>query len=377
MESIKTVQSGLKELLEHYENELSTFNFRSFDNSPSPFLYAVNKVQVILKSTKVKLNELIRMIHDGEKKEYIINYIDDICINKRDELIGISQLVHQGQNNDISLFVDNIVTFFNDIETTLSNYREEIVVTYDRYFENKHNKKRTFQWLLEHLYFPIITAIIISVATLFVNNKLNNIEDNQRREEALRHVSQKYEINKNMQIILNNTANQINEYSFAIDNLEGLLKIVEKANHGSLTTEELESFKISMDAMRTSLDASAKNIAIIHKTYAELLEDAEIYDVYYKKNIVVDVKESFKLYEQLNRKFVDGVQPTFNSLYSDFINATKQGNLLNIDGQKGVNTIHLGIKSIRNSIDEMRVIHESMHKHTNVINKKIDNNALE
>lgn len=375
MESIETVQNGLKELLEYYENELSTFDFRSFHNSSSPSLYAVNKVQVILKSTKIKLNELIRMIHDGEKKEYILNYIDDICINKRDELIGISQLLHQGQNNDITAFIDDIVAFFNEIETSLSNYREEIVIIYDRYFENKHDKKRTFQWLLEHLYFPIITAIIISIATLFLNNKLTNIEDNQKQEDALRHVSQKYKINKHIQIILNNTYDQINEYSFAIDNLEGLLKVVEKANQEGLTNEELESFKISIDAMRTSLDSSAKNIAIIHKTYTELLEDAEIYDVYYKKNIVVDVKESFKLYEQLNRKFIDGVQPTFNSLYSDFINATKQGNLLNIDGQKGVNTIHLGIKAMRNSIDEMRALHESMHKHTNVINQKIDNNT--
>ncbi|MDD2781957.1 hypothetical protein [Sulfuricurvum sp.] len=372
MESIQTVQSQLKKLITSYEHELSNFNFQAFDNSSDSTLYGIKKVQEILTSTKVKLHELIKMIDDGEKKEYIINYIDDICGNKRNEIIIISQLLHQGQDNTASSFIANIVVFFNEIETLLSNYREEIVVIYDRYFENKHSKKQNFQWLLEKLYFPIVTAIIIAVATLFINNKLTNIEDTQKREDALRHVSQKYKINKNMQMILNNTANQINEYSFAIDNLEGLLKIVEKSDQGNLTTEEFESFKISMGAMQTSLASSASNIAKIHETYAELLEEAEVYDIYYKKEIVVDVKESFGLYEQLNRKFIDGIQPTFNSLYLDFINATKQGNLLNIDGQKGVNTIRLGIKGMRDSIDEMKVIHESISKHVNVINQKID-----
>ena len=141
-----------------------------------------------------KASDDLPFIDDGEKKEYIINYIDDICGNKRNEIIIISQLLHQGQDNTASSFIANIVVFFNEIETLLSNYREEIVVIYDRYFENKHKiLLYIINWYWNFISYKIVFGI---------QNKTNQVDKLNTIVEIICHQdNQKFDCNYDINLL--------------------------------------------------------------------------------------------------------------------------------------------------------------------------------
>lgn len=372
MELIKINQKKIVELTHWLNTEIkSIFANHNLSDTASHTPKMIHKVYTILTTTTEKLNTISQMLKKGEKKEFIVKYYNHICIDKKNELIEICQSFHGTNEED---FFHQIVALYNNIVDNLEADITEIFVGYDRYYEEKNSQRKNRKLWLEKLYFPIVVAIIVAISTFFINYKLSNMTDTQKQQQhELKHIEHKYKITKLINNILTQTRERVGNLSYGLDNLSGVLQIARKTQSASLSTEDLESFNIQLDAMRDSFKFAATNNEETNNLYEKLFEEADIYDVYYQQKLKDSIKELHTRSKKLDTAFQIGFLPTYEKLINNFVNAIKQGNVLNMNHKEEMQIINDEYKNMEKSISDIRLIFHEMQQQASIIDALIEN----
>lgn len=372
MELIKINQKKIVELTHWLNTEIkSIFDNHNLSDTSSYTPKMVNKVYTILTTTTQELNTISQMLKQGEKKEFIVNYFNHICIDERNELIEICQSFNGRNEED---FFHQIVALYNKLVDNLGTFITEILVGYDHYYEAKKIQNKNRKLWLEKLYFPIVVAIIVAISTFFINYKLSNMTDTQKQQQhELKHIEHKYKIGKLINNILTQTRERVENLSYGLDNLSGVLQIAKKTKNGNLSVEDLESFKIQLKAMRDSFKFAAVNNEKTNQQYEQLFEEADIYDVYYKQKLKDEIKELYIRSKKFDTSFQIGFFPTYEKLVDNFLNATKQGNIFNMNHEEGMKTINNEYKNMEKSITDLRLIFHEIQQQASTIDTLIEN----